>query len=89
MASETARGKGGAPSSPQSGPDIPILLSTAEVAVRFNRSDRTIRRWVRQGHLTPVRVGGSLYFRADEVRRLAGAELEDAIRKRATGKADG
>jgi hypothetical protein len=49
---------------------IPPLLSAAEVGALFNRGDRTIRRWARTGHLNPVRVGGAVFFRADEVRRL-------------------
>lgn len=46
------------------------LLATAQVAEVFNRSKRTLRDWVRAGHLRPVRVGRAVFFRADDVRAL-------------------
>lgn len=48
------------------------LLSTRQVARLFGCTDRTIRNWVHAGHLRPVRVGRSVFFRRDEVESLAG-----------------
>lgn len=59
--------------------EIPRLFSVAEVELVFGRSSRTIRRWVRRSYLTPVRVGRSLFFRPDDVRRVISDELQDAI----------
>ena len=61
------------------GPMLPLLLSAAEVARQFNRSERALRRWVKQGHLMPVRVGRSLFFRADDVAQLIAGHLETRI----------
>ena len=58
---------------------LPELLSTAEVQAVFGRSSRTIRRWMRRNYLTPVRVGRSLFFRPDDIRRIVSDELQDTI----------
>jgi excisionase family DNA binding protein len=55
------------------------LLSTAEVAARFGRTDRTIRRWISVGHLVPVRVGGAVFFHAEDINRLLSTRMSDAI----------
>jgi excisionase family DNA binding protein len=47
------------------------LMSTAQVAARFNRSTRTVRNWVRAGLLRQLRIGGAVFFRADDVEHLA------------------
>jgi excisionase family DNA binding protein len=47
------------------------LMTTAQVAARFVRCPRTVRNWVRAGHLRLVRVGGAVFFREDDVERLA------------------
>jgi len=52
---------------------FPELLSPAQVARIFGRSERTIRNWVRAGHLHPVRVGRSVFFRADDIHALLDA----------------
>jgi excisionase family DNA binding protein len=52
---------------------MPVLLSAAQVARIFGRSERTIRNWVRAGHLRPVRVGRSVFFRADDIHALLDA----------------
>jgi excisionase family DNA binding protein len=49
---------------------MPALLSAAQVAQIFGRSKRTIRNWVRAGHLHPVRLGRSVFFRADDIHAL-------------------
>lgn len=52
---------------------MPALLSAAQVARIFGRSQRTLRNWVRAGHLRPVRVGRSVFFRADDIHALLDA----------------
>ena len=52
---------------------LPELLSTAQVARIFGRSERTIRNWIRAGHLRPVRVGRAVFFRADDIHALLDA----------------
>ena len=49
---------------------MPALLSAAQVAQIFGRSERTIRNWIRAGHLHPVRVGRAVIFRADDIHAL-------------------
>jgi len=59
--------------------ELPELLSAAEVQAIFGRSSRTIRRWIGQGYLTPVRVGRSLFFHPDDIRCVISNELQDRI----------
>ena len=49
------------------------------MAAIFRRSERALRDWVRRGHLVPVRVGRSLYFREEEVRALLGGRLRQGL----------
>jgi hypothetical protein len=60
-------------------PGLTRLLSSAEVGDLFNRSERTLRRWVRLGHLVPVRIGGALFFDPRTIRRLIAGRLCEAI----------
>ena len=49
------------------------ILSRAEVARRFNKTDRTVDQWARRGVLRKVRLPGSsraVGFRASEVDAL-------------------
>ena len=55
------------------------LLSVAEVKAVFGRSSRTVRRWVRQKHLTPIRVGRPLFFQPDDIGRVISDELQSTI----------
>jgi excisionase family DNA binding protein len=55
------------------------LLSTADVAELFGRTNRTIQRWISRRHLVPVRVGGAVFFRAEDVRRLVLGRISTAI----------
>ena len=50
----------------------PELLSTREVAAIFRRTDRTIRSWVMAGHLHPLRIGRSVFFKRRDVEALLG-----------------
>ena len=53
-------------------PPLPTLLSSKQVGAVFGRSDRTVRNWVRTGHLRPVRVGRAVFFRAEDIAALLG-----------------
>lgn len=46
---------------------LPKLMTTAEVAAFFGCTERTIRNWRKRGVLRARRVGGSVFFIADEV----------------------
>jgi len=43
-------------------PDVPPLLSVADLSRRLNCSDRHVRRLVDSGALTPIRLGRVLRF---------------------------
>lgn len=62
---------------------LPRLLSTSDIEAIFGRSARTIRRWVRAGHLAVVRVGGARFFREDDVNQLISGQLLDVVQARA------
>lgn len=58
---------------------LPGLLSGADIQAVVNRSARTVRRWIRLGHLIPVRIGGSVFFREADIRRLIKGDLRRRI----------
>jgi hypothetical protein len=60
-------------------PGIPDLVSSPDVEQIFARSARTLHRWERLGHLTPVRVGHAKFYRAEDIRRLVSGQLEVAM----------
>ena len=74
-------------STPTAEPGSPLgrLLSIAEVGTIFNRDARTLRRWEKAGHLMPVRIWRSLFYRRDEVERLLVQRMTDAALARANG----
>lgn len=49
---------------------IPKLLALREVAECCRVSPHTIRKWVREGKLRPVRLCRRLLFHPDEIARL-------------------
>jgi hypothetical protein len=59
--------------------ELPELMSTNDVAEMFGRHERSIRRWVRKGVLHPVRVSGSVFFPADEIRNLVASVVEASL----------
>ena len=65
---------GDPPAAPAGETALPRLLSSDEVGTLFNRTTRTLRRWIRLGHLVPVRIGGALFFDPDDIRRLIAGE---------------
>jgi len=48
------------------------LLSVADVARVFAISHWTVRKWVREGMLHPVRLGRRVLFEEEELRRFIG-----------------
>jgi excisionase family DNA binding protein len=56
-------------------PDVPQLLTLAEVSERLRVSSHTVRSWVRRGKLKPVRICRRLLFSPDDlVQFLAAAK---------------
>jgi len=53
--------------------DIPQLLTLLAVAKALCVSPHTVRAWVRQGKLKPVRLCRRLLFHPDEVSRFLAA----------------
>lgn len=41
------------------------LLRVDEVALFFNVSDRTVRRWIQRGRLEPTKIGGVIRISRD------------------------
>jgi predicted site-specific integrase-resolvase len=58
------------------------LLTTRDASERAQRSVRTIRRWVASGRLVPTYTlpgqTGDHLFRAEDVDRAAGRDIEQA-----------
>lgn len=52
------------------------LLSTEDVCALFRRSERSIRRWVKQGRLPAIRVGGAMFFDPADIRALNESRLK-------------
>ena len=66
------------PTAPAPAP-LPELLSIQDACALFGRSDRCLRRWARDGVLVPVRIGGAVYFLAEDIRGLIQSRHEKAI----------
>lgn len=59
---------------------LPEFVSRGEVARLFGVSASTVTRWARTGLLKAVRTPGGHYrFRADDMRRAAGAGAPDDL----------
>jgi len=50
--------------------DLPRLLKPAQVRAVFAISERTLRRWLAQGYLVPIRVGRAVFFHPDDIQRM-------------------
>jgi excisionase family DNA binding protein len=48
----------------------PEYLRAREVAELLNLSERTVRRWIADGTLPSVKIGGARLVPVDEIRRL-------------------
>jgi|SRR6516225_1787542 excisionase family DNA binding protein len=71
VANSTARCRGSlAATRPQMTAEIPQLLTLFAVAKALCVSKDTVRAWVRQGRLHPVRICRRLLFTPDEINRF-------------------
>ena len=53
--------------------DGETLMTSAQVEALFHICDRSVRNWVKQGFLLPIRIGHRVFFRrSDIVRMLSG-----------------
>ena len=59
--------------------EITVTLSAQELATRVGRSTRNIRRWAQRGDLVPIPIGGGVFYRAEDVRRLISDRMVAAI----------
>lgn len=50
------------------------LLTRNEVKLLLNKSANTLWKWSKKGYLVPVRVGGSLMYKASDVKRIMGGK---------------
>lgn len=50
---------------------FPELFSLADVCAVFRRKPRAMRDWDKRGWLKPVRIGGNVYYRREDVLRVA------------------
>jgi len=66
---------------------IPQLLTLTEVAEKLRVSGHTVRSWVRQGRLKPVRICRRLLFSPDCLRQFL-AENADQPRRQTTQGSD-
>lgn len=67
---------------------LPDLLAYADLERLFGRTERTLRRWIAQGHLDPVQVGRSVFFHGEDIRRLLSTRLLGRVMGRAVGRSD-
>lgn len=52
---------------------VPVLLNLRQVAECFHVSPHTVRKWVKQGRLQPIRLCRRLLFGAVELNRFVSA----------------
>lgn len=52
------------------------LLTVAELSIRWQRDEATIRRYVREGTLTPCEGVPGMMFHPEYISKLEGVELE-------------
>ncbi len=57
----------------------PKLLTVAEVAAFFGRTERTVRNWRSRGLLRASRIGRSIFFIEDEVMALLSEADKDPL----------
>jgi excisionase family DNA binding protein len=51
-------------------PARPVYLTTEDIASRYGVNEDTARRWIRQGRLPAIRIGGAYRVRLDDLLRL-------------------
>ena len=62
--------------------EITDMLSAQELAAKFGRSTRTMRRWAQCGGLVPIRIGGGMFYPAEDVRVLISDRMAALILQR-------
>ena len=67
---------------------LPELLTTEEAARLFGVHRRTIERWRTSGLLSPIRLAGTVRYRADDLAALVGStdDHDPGDQARAAGK---
>ena len=60
---------------------FPDLLTTEEVASVLRVSERTVRRWGKDQVLDRVKVGGTVRYTRDSVRKAMGLQLASTWEK--------
>ena len=48
-------------------PELPRMLSIADVADIFGRAPRTIRSWITRGIFEPIKVGNAVFIPQEQV----------------------
>jgi excisionase family DNA binding protein len=54
---------------------LPRLIPLADVATYFGKSERTLRRWISDGHLPAVKIGPAIYVRECDLIALLDRQL--------------
>jgi excisionase family DNA binding protein len=54
--------------------ELPRFYSYAEVAAAFGKSTRTIRWWVKSGHIKAIKIGQARLISEAEILRVANGE---------------
>ena len=62
------------PQSPAPVRKLPRFYSYAEVAAAFGKSTRTIRWWVKSGHINAIKLGHARLISEAEILRVANGE---------------
>jgi excisionase family DNA binding protein len=60
---------------------VPELLDLAAVAKAWNVSPHTVRKWVKQGKLKPLRICRRLLFQLDELQRFLERASQDGAHR--------
>ncbi len=54
--------------------ELPQMLTVAEVGDMFGRAPRTIRSWIKKGHLRGVRIGNAVFIPVTEIDALLSSQ---------------
>ena len=55
-------------------PDLPTVLTTAELCVRWRCTPRTLERMARDGRIRRLKLRGGVRYPVDEILRIEGGE---------------
>lgn len=56
---------------PAPGPELPRFYSYEQIAAVFGKSPRTIRAWVKSGHIHAIKIGNARLISEAEIRRVS------------------